>query len=281
MELLRRRKRAKRIKRAAVLGCGPAGLFAAHALALEGWEFDIYSKPRQSHMYGAQYLHGPIPGLTHTDPVTVDYVLEGTVEGYRSKVYGTNYAGRVSVGELESKHQGWDIREAYNNAWSLYGDKVIPSHTSYNNLMMVDDEGRSSGLSIFELYPLVVSSVPVPVMCARPKAHQFHAQTIWAMGDAPDRGQILSHQIPEDTVICNGTREVGWYRLSNVFGHKTVEYPNRTKPPIPGISEVRKPIKHQCSCYDGVDNLLRVGRYGTWTKGVLSHQAFHAVREAL
>lgn len=279
MELLKRRKRPKRNKNAAILGCGPAGLFAAHALREAGWQFDIYSNRLKSHMYGAQYLHAPIPGLTQSDSVKVRYILEGTEEGYRSKVYGSVPVRSTSVEDLTEEHEAWDIREAYDNAWEMYGGgNVKQMRVSHENLL---DGGEGSG--IFDMYPLVISSVPARAICGF-RHHQFQSKQIWALGDAPDRGQVLSYAVDPNTVICNGTTDIGWYRLSNIFGHKTVEYPEGTKPPMPGIASVEKPIRHQCTCYERFERsgqLLRVGRYGRWEKGELSHQAFHRTREVL
>jgi hypothetical protein len=280
--LIRSRKRPKRNRRAAVLGCGPAGLFAAHALALEGWDFDVYSNRRKSHMYGAQYLHAPIPGLTQSGPEVIQYLLEGTAEDYRNKVYGATRVDSVSVEDLSVKHEAWDIREAYDKAWDLYKDQVKQFRVSYESLLGVDNPPHRDE-SIFDAYPLVISSVPARVLCGF-RHHQFQSKQVWALGDAPDRGQRLSHAIDPNTVICNGTRDIGWYRLSNIFGHKTVEYPEGTKPPLPGVASVEKPIRHQCTCFERWERsgqLLRVGRYGRWEKGELSHQAFHRTREAM
>jgi len=50
--------------RIAVLGCGPAGLMSAHAamVATESEaDLAIFSTKRKSPLYGAQYLHQPIP----------------------------------------------------------------------------------------------------------------------------------------------------------------------------------------------------------------------------
>jgi hypothetical protein len=100
------------------------------------------------------------------------------------------------------------------------------------------------------------------------------------MGDAPERGQVVPIDIPEDTVLCNGSRDVGYYRAARVFGHSSVEWPGaRPKPPLSGVVIFSKPLTTSCTCWEG--EILRVGRYGTWTKGVLSHQAYSATSKAL
>lgn len=259
-------------KTAAILGCGPAGLFAAHALDRSGWTFDIYSKhARKSQMYGAQYLHEPIPHLTQSLPRQVSYQLRGTATGYCEKVYGNYAVGSVSVDTLAKSHPSWDIREAYDNAWDRYKGFVYDQDITAENFIASRIENR---------YDLVISTIPAPALCLKPGLHQFRSQKIWAYGDAPDRGQLIPFQCAEQTVICDGTPETGWYRLSNIFGHKTVEYPHRVKPPLSNASEVIKPIAHNCDCLPAWDGkkgtgILRLGRYGKWQKGVLSHESYY------
>ena len=252
--------------KAAVLGCGPAGLFATRALLDRGYTVAIYSKARKSEMFGAQYLHEPIPTLTPEDerPIKVDYRLEGTAEGYRDKIYG-GMPVKVSPETLTRPHLAWDIRAAYDRAWDWYGDIVIDT--------LITPEWMRSGA--LDSYGLVVSSVPLPTLCEAKDAHEFHAARIWAMGDAPRRGQYAPFRPEPNTVLCDGTRDRGWYRASNLYGHVTVEWPHRSKPPLPGVAEVVKPIYSTCDCYaHGKFRFVKVGRYGVWSKGVLSHQAY-------
>lgn len=256
-------------KKVAVLGCGPAGLFAAHAFHEGGWEVSIFSKKRRSEMFGAQYLHAPIPGLTHTPPRKLTYMLLGTAEDYARKVYGGALkADAVSPSHLTGEHEVWDIREAYGNAWERYAHRI--TH------MYVD---ASSIHPLKVNFDLVVSSVPAESICADMESkHYFTSESVWAVGDAPERGVFCPIAVPPQTVMCNGNDTPAWYRASNVFGYATAEWPNSHKAPIADLAQVRKPISTNCDCHAGKD-FLRVGRYGTWTKGVLSHEAYLAAKE--
>lgn len=264
-------------KRAAVLGCGPAGLFAAHALMANGWAVSIYSKKRRSEMYGAQYLHKPIPGLSVADPVEVQYKLVGGgTEDYRNKVYG-DAAVTTSVQDLTGVHLGWDIREAYYNAWERYFPIISDIEITPETMGVLNRNGPQSPIAIpIRDFRLIVNSIPLPRLCYR--SHRFDSQKVWAIGDAPERGIYAPYRTKPNTVECNASRDVGWYRASNVFGYTTVEWPGRTKPPLHGIAEVEKPIGTNCVCYqtdaDWPFHFLNVGRYGTWTKGILSHHAY-------
>lgn len=251
----------------AVLGCGPAGLFATHALIRKGYDVKVFSLLRKSTMYGAQYLHEPIPYLTPSDeePVTVHYKLEGEPSDYRDKVYGS-IPVKVSPETLTTEHLAWDIRAAYDAAWNMYSPIIEDT--------IITPEWMT-GSSDLKGYGTVVSSIPLPTLCRAKDAHEFHAVSIWAMGDAPRRGQYAPFRPEANTVMCDGTRDRGWYRASNIYGHVTVEWPGGKKPPLPGVAEVLKPIYSNCDCYShSTYRFVKVGRYGVWSKGVLSHQAY-------
>jgi hypothetical protein len=262
--------------RAAVLGCGPAGLFAAHALIQNGWSVDIYAREsRPSDLFGCQYLHAPIPGLTdYQDPVTVSYQLEGTAAGYAEKVYGGKSITEVSVDMLLRNHMAWDIRSAYSNAWDRYGHLVQPLEISPEVLGLFHwSQALEPVVPMpairMDQYHRVISSIPAPALCHA--EHEFVTQDVWAMGDAPIRGQYVPYRPQDNTIICDGTEDRGWYRAANVYGYATMEWPIQSKPPLPGIARVSKPISTNCDCFP---RIMRVGRYGQWRKGILSHTAY-------
>lgn len=258
-----------------ILGCGPAGLLAAHAANyVQGAEVKILSRKRPSELFGCQYLHGPVPDLT-LRTTTVAYQLQGSVEDYATKVYGNRLmAGTVSVEVLEDTHPAWDLRQAYGLLQERYWDQV-------EDLELMPETIRP--MLEYLVPDVVISSVPLPVLCQQPEEHAFRAQTCWAMGDAPERGQSVPVPCPEDTILCSGERDTGWYRVSNVFGYKTAEWSGlRPKPPLSGVVPFTKPLATTCDCFrpgpsmtSQPGHIFRVGRYGTWTKGVLSHEAFN------
>lgn len=251
------------MKNVLILGCGPAGLFAAHAATLSGMNPVIVSKKRKSEMFGAQYLHQPIPEVSG-DPFDVSYELHGEVAGYREKVYGPGFRGTTSPEDLGSAHEAWDIRAAYDNLWLRY----------VNDIENFEFRGSEDVHALIQGMPNIshyVSTIPAQMLCID-QTHQFQAQKVWAIGDAPERGIFSPVQQPLNTVVCSGERDVSWYRSANILGYHTTEWPEKKRPPIEGISPVAKPIGTNCNCAPMVH---RVGRYGTWTKGVLSHEAFY------
>jgi hypothetical protein len=249
-----------------VLGCGPAGLMAAMGAADAGADrVQIISNKRKSEMYGAQYLHEPIPGIPTGNPVLVRYNLNGEADDYREKVYGRNWDGSVSPEDLAEDHNAWDIRLAYDRLWEYWKNyiqhrlDVTPAHVA---ALIVDHN-----------VDLVINSIPRPIICS--EGHSFGAQQIWAAGDAPARGIEIPYQCPPNTVLCDGTDSRSWYRLSRIYDHTTVEWSLHSMPNQPPIGQpalVNKPTRHNCTCWPGVKH---VGRYGRWEKGVLSHTAYH------
>lgn len=261
----------KRKLRVAVLGSGPAGLFAAWGAEQLGHEVSIFSRPGKSTMYGAQYLHHEIPGLDCGKMESVHYFLQGTPDEYRRKVYGDGYEGMVSPESLAGFHNCWDIRRAYDSAWERYADRIQPM--TFNPKVLA-----SWGPDVDR----VIWSIPVNLQCADPM-HQFLAAEVWAQGDAPDRGQYCSVTVEPFTVVTNGEDSPRWYRASNVYGHRTAEWPLTPKPPVSGLARVVKPIVTTCVCWSSLGGapVLRVGRYGQWRKGQLSHDAYFQTRDWL
>lgn len=259
------------MSKVAILGCGPAGLMAAHAVRNAGHQLVVMSRKRKSPLYGAQYLHEPIPGVTEPDNhIDVEYVLRGDVDMYRRKVYGPQWDGTVSPEDYIGNHRAWDIRETYDRLWAMYEPHI----------MDLDIDPAGVGMMInSERFDLIINTIPKQAICHQ--GHQFRAIEVVAAGDAPDLGIRVGalYYCPRDTVQCNGEDAPSWYRMSNIFGHTTVEWPQGIEPPLPTASKVLKPTSNNCDCWD--DKVLGVGRYGSWQKGVLSHEAYMDVEKAL
>ena len=262
----------------AIFGCGPAGLAAAWAAQQSGAEVEIISKKRKSELFGAQYLHQQIPGI-EAEQIEVEYRLLGTVAGYRSRVYGSNATHQVSVEQLAGFHKAWDIRKTYEFLYGHFEGRI--KEVRGDNL----DAGLFEaflGSRQMAKHTAIINTIPRPSLCLKPNEHRFTSQRIWALGDAPERGQSVPFNCPKDTVLCNGTAPDGgleWYRLSNIFGYRTVEWPSWFYPgPSMQAAEVKKPIDNTCDCHK---NVLMLGRFGKWKKGVLVHHAYQEVVEFL
>lgn len=252
----------------AVLGAGPAALIAAHAAASDGRvdSVTIYSRGVKSTMYGAQYLHAPIQGATYDDPINVRYRLFGSFDAYREKVYGNKAVTSVSPEDFPNDHKAWDIRATYDWLWLAYAPHIVVTEITPKEVFVISQK-----------HDRVISAIPLPALCTVRDAHTFSSADIWAAGDAPDLGIRVPYSCPANLVVCDGSTMNPWYRKSNLYGHTTVEWPGRLiTPPLSTASKVSKPISNDCDCWAG--EVLRVGRYGTWRKGALSHEAFAATQ---
>jgi hypothetical protein len=260
----------------AILGAGPAGLAAAHAAYLAGAWVHIFSRGEKSRLYGCQYLHAPLPFI-EVEQRTVKYELRGTADEYREKVYGDSWDGKVSPTDLEGEHTAWNLRAAYDQLWDLY---VVNRGRAAFTKTNISPAWVENSPNLFGAgFTHRISTIPAPLICADAfGGHGFHSEDIWAVGDAADRGQIAPVTVPPDSIVCNGEEAPSWYRVSNVFDATTVEWPGRTKPPIPYAVRVQKPLGTNCDCWPG---LVRMGRYGAWKKDQLTHHVFEQTAELL
>ena len=244
-----------------IVGTGISGLLAAHTARQAGCEVRLVGQGRRSTFYGAQWLHIEPWGLqlASTD---VSYLLQGTADGYREKVYGDEAQFRhvkVSPEEFFGPVKAYDIRQAYNLLWDKCdaADQIVCNIRDGVDFQTMLDQANAD---------LVISTIPAPVICTR--NHNFSSKTVWAAGDAPDKDLLCPVRVPANTVLCNGEDSIGWYRASNVFDHCTCEWPYNRCPPLPSLAAVLKPVATDCDCWP---DIVKGGRYGLWRKGELSH----------
>lgn len=235
----------------AVLGCGPSGLIAAHAVEQLGHHVEIISRKEKSVIPGSQHLQAALPGITpHYPEYTVEFVRLGTAEGYAKKVYGdpTHPCGWEAYRGL---HPSWSVYRAYDLLWERYEDRIV-DHPSI---------GPGDLISIIGSFDKVVSSLPQPLLCTEPE-HFFDGVPYY----------IKTLEIPPDdhgreVVVWNGLEDDHWYRWS-ILGEKcSIE---STKP-MAGCIAGKKAIYNNCNCFPLV---LRVGRWAKWKHGVLLHHVY-------
>lgn len=254
----------------AILGAGPAGLLSAWACSVAGRPFAIFSLPEKSALGGAQFLHKPIPGLTSDEPEAVlTYRVRGTVAGYQRKVYGDDEVPFVSMSGIVdgATVPAWSLRDVYDRLWDLLSRNINPVKINQEFLGNVTKD-----------FQTVISSVPATTLCrARAgeigEVHHFRTQEITvALGEYVP--------IPNNTILYNGSPHNAWYRASRIFDTWGCEFRGNVKPPM-GVDRCvkdSKPISTNCNCWF---NIHRVGRRGSWTKGVLSHDGFDRTLELI
>ena len=266
----------------AILGCGPAGLLAAHAATICGHSVTIFSKKQKSPMEGAQYMHVEIPDIDLHEPEIIKYVLIGTVDQYREKVYGSGDPDIVvSPAQYLGDHKCWDLRHTYDLLWERWRPRITNMAISQSALEHITN-----------MNDFVISTIPAPALCQH-DAHNFDYQPVWIdnLWSGP-----LPAEAPElwesgHVVICNGYEpdeadfgRTGWYRTANIYGHMNTEWSHAAYVPEGRANgggqlwRVRKPLESDCDCWPMI---VRAGRYGLWRKGVLTHHVFEQVIKLL
>jgi hypothetical protein len=254
-----------------ILGCGPSGLLTALAAEQKGHEPIILSKKVKSPMFGAVYLHKNIPDLTKMRPeFSVEIIKYGDREGYAQNVYGDPKAD-VSWDTFKSGlYHAWDLAGAYDRLWDRFEDKIRDVAIGPDDVVSCSESGD-----------LVFSTIPLPYLCENPY-HIFNKQQIWVRHGRTHEPQMYSMMI-YNGLTADGLRGlVGpqWYRYSLIRGYAAWEYSRvedapTEEDPFLQLSQGVKPLSTNCTCHK---NIIRLGRFGKWQKGVLTH---HAYEEAL
>lgn len=251
--------------RVAVLGCGPAGLLAAHAVRMAGCHPVIIGRKVKSRPGGAQFIDRPVSGLkTPLEKFYVRMMLEGEGDNYTRRLYEGhdipvrsswhNYVGKETV-------EAWGMTELYDQLWDDFSDEIIDLELYFEDLVSIDEE-----------YENVVSTIPRWLLdpAGKPDPKLFPARKIWIVPDDP-----IASILSENTVCYNGTplganpATSHIYRFSNIRGQRFAE---STQPVENGIPIV-KPIAF---CGEDVfPQWLKVGRYGAWSKMQLASHAYY------
>lgn len=258
----------------AILGAGPAGLLATHACVRNGHQPTIYSAPADEHDLlaspvakslhgGAQYLHQPVPGINskHDPDMILLYVKVGSRAGYAEKVYGDPEAPVSWDLFPEGLVPAWSMDRAYDELWREYENLMRPMTVDAD---VVDD--------LLEHHQLVINTVPLNRVCRCPDEHGFTQQQIILTPDSKCEARNI--------IVYNGQHSESWYRTSNIGGYEWTEYAAHADgPPIVGERHYGfKPIGNSCTCHP---LMPRLGRFGRWSKGVLSHMAYDDMMHVL
>lgn len=257
----------------AILGCGPAGLLAAKAASNAGHTPVIFSRKVKSKISGAQYLARPIHNLTErTVGFQVKFDKRGTGENYTARLYqGHEVPVRSSWHNFENGklEAAWSMEECYELLWAEFVDSIVDMEVSKTLVDGLLHRGAD----------MVVSSIPrwvlegwTPEQFRDPATGAvaiFQHRKVWI---AP--GERL--RCDDNTIVYNG-RDDGssCYRWSKIRGVASAEFTSF----VPGAIEIIKPIAY-CGT-DPYPSVVKVGRYGAWSKMQLAHHAYSSVLERL
>jgi hypothetical protein len=153
----------------------------------------------------------------------------------------------------------WDLRAIYARVFDGPIKRNVEANKTTVSVKWLEDHAND--------FETIFSSIPPQAICLSPQ-HTFAYQTIYV--DTSSIGFV-----EPNTIVYNGEPHPSWSRASNINGHCGTEWSSHTqKPPLPNLVEIRKPLWNNCDCWPDV---IRVGRYGEWRKGVLVDDAFKKV----
>jgi hypothetical protein len=241
----------------AVLGCGPAGLLAAHAAAQLGWSVDIFSHKVRSKIHGAQILHEPIAGVTSPKEDAVVKVFKyGNRAGYALKVYGDPDAPCSWDDYEEGPMPVWSMELCYDRLWEKYEDRITNTEINPHLASVIEED-----------YELTVSSIPLNTLVPE-GAYVWQDVHVYS---------VAHNAMGEMFIEWSGDPDHQWYRRSGLFGK--LDYEFSYDPAEPSV-RVRKPLR-STGTSEQYPQIMRVGRYGEFRKGVLINDAYNNVWEKL
>lgn len=241
-----------------VIGCGPAGLAAAHAAVGLGAQVTIYGPGIKSPQLGPLLLQRPIPGINtdHPDGTIHQIVIGGSILDYRYKLYGDVNIG-INGDILAPSYHAWRHPETYDRLWDLYRHLVVRRQVTAKELARMHSQ-----------CDLVVSTANARALCFNREmdSGQYHKFDFKPVATTP----VASYpDQPDNTIIFNGGDEYPWVRSSRVFGVPVTEWAISGAPRDARI--IRKPISTNCNCFPHV---LRTGRFGAWKNEVWVDTAY-------
>lgn len=249
----------------AVLGSGPAGLLATHALSLAGKEVRVFSLGDPSSLVGPQYLYQHIPIVTKDEPEGyVTQTVRGTMAGYRKKLYGQLDPGWVER-PMAPGYDAWNLRTVYDRLWEMYESVIYRQEINPEVLHAILDA---------KAYARVISTIPPTAFCLG--GHTFSSWQVLV-------ADVNVEPIPHNTIVFNGNEAPSWHRESNIWGKQTTEWPSslldpRKRRSVPPVSwyAFEKPLRTNCDCFPEV---VRMGRFGKWRNETWAHDAFNEAKE--
>jgi hypothetical protein len=252
--------------RIAVIGCGPAGLAAAHAAHGLCAGVTIYSPAIKSPQRGPLVLQRPIPAITqdHPDGYIKQIVVDGSILDYRYKLYGDiNISIQGNI--LKEGYHCWKMIETYDRLWELYMEPGA------GRAAHVTGEVTPQVISIMvQEFDLVINTAPLDKLCYQ--GHTFRSKAVEIT-----MGHSYPNQ-PEDTTIFNAGHRYPWVRSAWLLGNSCTEWLSGEAPPELEPLTIHKPISHNCNCYP---DMLLTGRFGCWENEVWVDTAYYDTRDAI
>lgn len=245
----------------AILGAGMAGLLAAKALRDCGHrEITIYDKSMEAkRLRGLHYLHDDC-GLIMMGHYISNLVVGCSPEKppaaeYAKKIFGGNPPPSNSVQTLPAYNKIYSMDEAHLMLLHRYAGYVVQEEISRKNIR-----------ELCKKHKFVISTIPAPILFDG----EFPCEKVQVKAGLPSEVQPLVG-LMEHFTVYNVREDENWYRASRVFGEECTEVK------AGGDFQILK-IKDG-NFRNNIPNLHLAGRYGTWRRGYLVHDAYYTVKE--
>lgn len=226
-----------------VIGCGPAGLAAAHAATGQGAVVEVIAPKKMTPQRGPLLIQRPIPGINndHPDGMIYQRVIGGSILDYRYKLYGDINIG-INGDILQPHYAAWRHGTTYARLWELYSGLIVDRTVGIGEMQ-----------SIHQRADLVVSTANARDLCFQEDEHTFTSARValTPMHRMPEQ--------PDNTIVFNAGTQYQWVRSSRIFGNEVTEWIPDQAPARARLIE--KPISTDCDCYP---HILRTGRFGAW-----------------
>jgi len=261
----------------AIIGSGMAGLLAAKALEDKGIKnFEIYDKSPgkgASGAVGLHYLHNrcglPLKTERIQNVVIGDSKWKPPSVAYNDKIWGMmEHPDSNSLEQLVATNEIYNFGKAYKMLYEIYSDRIMESEI----------KGLSGMKRLANAHDYVLTTIPAPIWMGELHGVSFPKKEIKVSQKLPN-----NIEIPEwidHFSLYNISEDDGWYRCSRVFGVVFTEYPKTadientmTAYKIRGAT-IPESAKRKIP-----NNIYMVGRWGTWKRSYLVHQAYQDIMD--
>ena len=198
-------------KKVAILGLGAAGAFAARAAHDCDCEVDVYAYGDTVFPPGANWFNWLPDDLIEKFPPTPIYVVgQGTEEAFRKLMWGS-LADHIVYTDFPTKG---DYVYGHNPAKVF--DALIPMGVDVS--MVAGQLSDVDAIDIAKTYDVVLQTFPTKL--SKAGAFGYYVKNFVASRKLTPEEDPATHY-----VICNGTGEGIVVRESNLFGVKSLEFP--------------------------------------------------------
>lgn len=265
----------------AILGTGMPALVAAHAAfkITDCDELVLYGPNEKQKPYGARFYEREIPGLTGPDSLMCHVQANGEAEAYTKKLG----APMTRYTRPRPDFLAFDYHDAYEILWDAWSECIIPMRT---DKAMINE-------SYWDDCDYVISTLPRPEWYEPQDYSHFAATRHWRLDECHEEVRspyvLPEKNIHKQIMVFDGGEDSSWFRITQLFGLMSVEWPFHKKPPISGVFLEILPIgvskefglKQVIPAWRGTRALIHAGPLARWAPSTDIADVFWHVSDGL